>query len=205
MQISRIPTHGGMLKPLPFVWPYALVFWAIELWAFYPEFRVLRYAKRSGNTQDAKSLQVILFGLNFAFAASFGIAWLPVMQIMTYRVAFFFIGVALMVAGSLLRRHCFRMLGTSFTGDVRATSDQQVISRGAYSMLRHPSYTAAILLNIGVALALGSWASLLILGVTSLVVYSYRISVEERALAAAIGEPYQDFMRTRKRLIPFVY
>jgi protein-S-isoprenylcysteine O-methyltransferase Ste14 len=36
-------------------------------------------------------------------------------------------------------------------------------------------------------------------------VYSYRIAVEERAMLAAIGEPYREFMRTRKRLIPFVY
>jgi protein-S-isoprenylcysteine O-methyltransferase Ste14 len=194
-----------MIRPLPFVWPYALVFWAVELWAFYPELSVLRSAKRSGNTQDAKSLQVILRGLNAAYFIAFAIAWGPWMQIRYYRTAIFFIGVALMVAGSLLRRHCFRQLGASFTGDVRATSEQKVVTSGAYSLLRHPSYTAAIILNIGIGLALGSWASVLVLVVTSLAVYSYRISVEERALLAAIGQPYELFMRSRKRLIPFIY
>jgi protein-S-isoprenylcysteine O-methyltransferase Ste14 len=110
-----------------------------------------------------------------------------------------------MIAGSLLRRHCFRVLGKSFTGDVRASADQQVVSSGAYSILRHPSYTAAIILNSGLALALGSWASLVVLMVVSLVVYSYRISVEERVLLTTIGEPYRQFMNSRKRLIPFVY
>ena len=194
-----------MIRPLPFVWPYALVFWAVELWAFYPEFSVLRSAKRSGNTQDAKSLQVILRGLNAAYFIAFAIAFAPWMQILYYRTAMFFIGVALMVAGSLLRRHCFRQLGASFTGDVRATSEQKVVTSGAYSLLRHPSYTAAIILNIGIGLSLGSWASVLVLVVTSLAVYSYRISVEERALLAAIGQPYELFMRSRKRLIPFLY
>jgi protein-S-isoprenylcysteine O-methyltransferase Ste14 len=28
---------------------------------------------------------------------------------------------------------------------------------------------------------------------------------EERALLAAIGEPYREFMRTRTRLVPFLY
>jgi protein-S-isoprenylcysteine O-methyltransferase Ste14 len=97
------------------------------------------------------------------------------------------------------------MLGASFTGDVRATSDQQVITRGAYALLRHPSYTAAIILNTGLGIALGSWASAAILFLASFAVYTYRIAVEERALLAAIGEPYRQFMRTRKRLIPFVY
>ena len=192
------------MKPLPFVWPYAILFWAVELWAFYPEFQVLRNAKK-GSEKDAKSLQVIRIGLNIAYFAAFVIAWFPAFQIVHYRVTVFFLGVALMIAGSLLRRHCFRLLGKSFTGDVRASADQQVVSSGAYSILRHPSYTAAIILNSGLALALGSWASLVVLMVVSLVVYSYRISVEERALLTTIGEPYRQFMNSRKRLIPFVY
>lgn len=110
-----------------------------------------------------------------------------------------------MVSGSLLRRHCFRMLGESFTGDVRARADQQVVTRGAYALLRHPAYTAGTLMNIGIGVALGSWASAILLGVTSFAVYAYRIAVEERALLAAIGDPYRDFMSTRKRLIPYVY
>jgi protein-S-isoprenylcysteine O-methyltransferase Ste14 len=182
-----------------------LLFWIAEVWAFFPEFRVIRNAKHSGSTQDAKSLQVILVGLNAAFFAAFALAWVPVLLIMTQRVFVFFLGVALMIAGSLLRRHCFRMLGNSFTGDVRASSDQQVVTRGAYSFVRHPSYTAAIILNIGTALALGSWLSVIVLVVGSILVYGYRISVEERALLSEIGQPYRDFMRTRKRLIPFVY
>jgi protein-S-isoprenylcysteine O-methyltransferase Ste14 len=45
----------------------------------------------------------------------------------------------------------------------------------------------------------------IILVVASIVVYGYRISVEERALLTTIGEPYERFMRDRKRLIPFIY
>jgi protein-S-isoprenylcysteine O-methyltransferase Ste14 len=32
-----------------------------------------------------------------------------------------------------------------------------------------------------------------------------RIRVEERALEQSLGEPYIEFERTRKRLIPFVW
>jgi len=60
-------------------------------------------------------------------------------------------------------------------------------------------------MNAGVGLGLGSWASALLLTLVSAAVYSYRIAVEERALSAAIGDPYREFMATRKRLIPFVY
>jgi len=150
-------------------------------------------------------MQVILVGLNIAFFAAFVIAWFPILQIVRYRLAVFVIGVAMMVGGSLLRRHCFRMLGKSFTGDVRASADQHVVNSGAYSILRHPSYTAAIIMNSGLALALGSWLAFALLIITSLAVYSYRIAVEERVLLATIGEPYRQFVSSRKRLIPFVY
>jgi protein-S-isoprenylcysteine O-methyltransferase Ste14 len=97
------------------------------------------------------------------------------------------------------------MLGTSFTGDVRARPDQEVVSRGAYRVLRHPSYTAGIMLNAGIGIALGSWASAALYTVASVAVYVYRMNVEERVLLAVIGEPYREFMATRKRLVPFVY
>jgi protein-S-isoprenylcysteine O-methyltransferase Ste14 len=193
------------VKPLPFVWPYALLFWSAYLWAFWPEFGIIRRARRASTAKDAKSLQVILMGMWIAFFAAFPIAWVPALQITGHRVSVFLVGVAVLVSGSRLRRHCWHMLGASFTGDVRASADQEVVTRGAYAILRHPSYTAGIILNTGVGIALGSWASAIILAVTSFAVYTYRIGVEERALLAAIGEPYERFMRTRKRLIPFVY
>ena len=193
------------MTPLPFVWPYALLFWAVAVWAFWPEFGIPRRAQRSGNSKDAKSLQVILLGMWIAFIGAFPLAWVPALQLSGHRVSGFLAGVILLVSGSFLRRHCWRMLGASFTGDVRARADQEVVTRGAYAILRHPSYTAGIMLHTGVGIALGSWASAVILAVASFAVYTYRIAVEERALLAAIGKPYERFMRTRKRLIPFVY
>lgn len=193
------------MKPLPFVWPYALLFWAIWVWTFLPEFGVIRRADRSGTTTDARSLQVILVGMQLAFFAAFPMAWVSALQFHAHRVVLFYLGTVTIVAGSLLRRHCWKLLGDSFTGDVRARPDQKIVTRGAYSVLRHPSYAAGILVNVGLGIALGSWAAALLLAASSLAVYSYRMTVEERALLAAVGEPYREFMRTRKRVIPWVY
>lgn len=194
------------MRPLPYVWPWALLFWGVFLWAFVPEFALVGRAKREQTTTDSKSLQVIVTGMSLAFFASFPLAWVRALQFAPeHRPAALVAGVALMVAGSLLRRHCWRMLGASFTGDVRASAGQRVVDRGAYRILRHPSYTAGVVLNAGVGIALGSWGSALLLTVVSVAVYMVRIAVEERALVGAIGEPYREFMRTRKRLIPFLY
>lgn len=193
------------MTPPPFVWPYAAVFWAVVVWAFRPEFRIIRRARGAAGSTDAKSLQVIMMGQGIASIAAFPLAWIPACQFPWNRVGVFAVGVAVLISGSLLRRHCWRMLGSSFTGDVRASANQQIVTRGAYAFVRHPSYTAGILLNTGVGIALGSWASAGLLALASFAVYSYRIAVEERALLAEIGEPYRQFMATRKRLIPFLY
>src|SRR5689334_912478 len=61
-----IVSHGAM-TPLPFVFPYALLFWATIVWAFLPEFGIVRRAKRSvaeGGSRDAGSLRVIMMGMN---------------------------------------------------------------------------------------------------------------------------------------------
>jgi protein-S-isoprenylcysteine O-methyltransferase Ste14 len=194
------------MTPLPFTWPHALPFWAVFVWAFRPEFAIVRRARKAQGASDSKSLQVILLGQSLASLASFPLAFVPALQFApAWRIAALYGGLVLMVAGALLRRHCWRMLGASFTGDVRAHSDQKVVSGGAYRILRHPSYTAGIMLNAGVGVALGSWASAVLFTVATAATYMYRMNVEERALLAAIGEPYRQFMATRKRLIPFIY
>src|SRR5512138_3196469 len=193
------------MTPLPFVWPYALLFWAVIVWAYGPEFGITRRARRTAGAEDAKSLQVILFAQGIALVVAYPLAWVPAFQFPRHRVVVFAAGVAVLISGSLLRRHCWRMLGSSFTGDVRASADQAIVTRGAYRFVRHPSYSAGIMLNAGVGIALGSWASAAILGGASFAVYRYRMTVEERTLSSVIGEPYREFMRGRKRLIPFVY
>jgi protein-S-isoprenylcysteine O-methyltransferase Ste14 len=196
------------MRPLPFVWPYALVFWAAYVWSFLPEWKVVRggvEGAKSADSKDGGSIKVLLGGmwialmlgfvLSFAKAGSFSIgARLPV----------FFIGVALMILGSLLRRWCFRTLGEYFTGDVKARADQPVIRTGPYRYVRHPSYTAGIMMFTGIGLALGSWFSFLLITIASIATYWYRVTIEERALLGTIGEPYASFMKERKRFIPYI-
>lgn len=197
------------MNPLPFVWPYWPPFWAVVGWAYSPEFRIVRKAQQSAtraDSPDAGSVRVIVLGGSIATVIAFPLAWVPSLRLPAgLGPAAFVIGVAALIAGSLLRRHCWRLLGASFTGDVRARPDQPIVTTGAYALVRHPSYSAGILMNIGLGLALGSWASTAVLGLASFAVYSYRIAVEERTLLAVVGEPYREFMSTRRRLIPFIY
>ena len=197
------------MTPLPFVWPWWLLFWSVFFWAFWPEFRILRASRKpatQADSPDAGSRGVIVLAGSIAMVTAFPLASARAFRFPpALEFPVFFLGIATLIAGSLLRRHCWRLLGSSFTGDVRVRPDQRIVCEGAYRLLRHPSYSAGILMNVGIGLGLGSWGSTLLLAVISFIAYGYRIAVEERALLAVLGEPYREFLRHRKRLIPYLF
>jgi protein-S-isoprenylcysteine O-methyltransferase Ste14 len=196
------------VKPLPFVWPYALVFWAIYVWAFLPEWKIVRggiEAAKHEESKDSGSIRVLLGGmwiaLMLAFPLAFVRAWMFPRRV---QLPLFAIGISMILLGSLLRRYCWRTLGEYFTGDVRARHDQPVINTGPYRLVRHPSYTAGMMMFIGIGLALGSWLSLVLLTLATIATYVYRVTVEERALLETIGEPYRVYCSERKRFVPYI-
>ena len=196
------------MRPLPFVWPYALVFWAVYVWAFIPELRIIRGGREGAkrvDSRDSGSFKVMLAGMWVALIIAYPLAFVKAWSFpQNWQLQFFVAGVLLMFLGSLLRRYCWRTLGEYFTGDVRARPDQPVISSGPYRLVRHPSYTAGMMMLIGIGLALGSWLSLSLLVIAAIATYSYRVAVEERALLDTIGEPYVAYMKERKRFIPYI-
>jgi protein-S-isoprenylcysteine O-methyltransferase Ste14 len=98
-----------------------------------------------------------------------------------------------------------RVLGTFFTGAVTIQADHRVIESGAYRWVRHPSYSAALLVVLGIALCLSNWLSAAVSFAIAFLAYSYRAHVEEQALLSSLGAPYGQFMASRKRFIPFIF
>ena len=197
-----------MTVPLIFVWPYAVLFWVVLAWVTVPEMRLLRAARKSGalrSEQDAGTGNLVIRGTNVVLPAAIAFAFLFGAATFAHRKFFLFAGVALLIAGGLLRRHCFSMLGEHFTYAVQVLANQPVVSSGAYRLVRHPSYLAGMLMFAGWGVALTNWVSVALLVVGPALVYARRILVEERALVATIGEPYEHYMRRTKRLIPYVY
>lgn len=196
------------VPPYPFLWPWSLAFWAVYVWAMMPEGRVIMRAgraQRSGPSQDAGSMGVIVLGMWIGVFVAFGVAWVPRFRFPhAWTFPLYWAGIVLLALGSVLRRHCFRTLGEYFTGNVIVRPDQAVVDRGAYRFVRHPSYTAGMMMFTGTGIALGSWLSTIVAGGSAVLVYIYRVRVEERALVTIIGAPYVQFMKTRKRFIPHV-
>jgi protein-S-isoprenylcysteine O-methyltransferase Ste14 len=198
------------LHPLPFSGGplYAIVFWtSYSLWLVFEIVGSIRRRSRDRTkTRDRGSYRLLGFfffiGLGLVFSLGFSF---PQATIFWHRKGVFFIGIALIFAGIAFRSYAMSVLGEFFTYEVAVHPGQTVVQTGPYRYLRHPSYTGAMITLVGIGLALGNWAGLLALLACLGTAYAYRISVEERALLAALGEPYKEYMRHTWRLVPFLF
>src|SRR5260370_13840913 len=105
----------------------------------------------------------------------------PSAAIRSGRVEWFVVGLALMVAGMVLRWCSIWVLGTSFTCEVSTRPGQEVVEAGPYRWIRHPSYTGGLITVLGVLVCCVHWLSFPAL-IVVLAGYAYRIRIEERAL-----------------------
>ena len=138
---------------------------------FLPEWKVVQSGRKGlkdADSKDSSSLKVIMGGMWTALLIAYPLAFVKAWSFpQNWRTPLFVAGVLTILFGSVLRRYCFRTLGEYFTGDVKARADQPVISSGPYRLVRHPSYSAGMMMFIGIGLALGSWLSLAILTIAT--------------------------------------
>jgi protein-S-isoprenylcysteine O-methyltransferase len=113
--------------------------------------------------------------------------------------------VILFVAGLVLRWWAIVTLGRFFTVDVTIEKDHELVERGPFRIVRHPSYTGVLLAFVGLALSLRNWAALVVILVPIGAAFIHRMNVEEDALSRALGSCYAEYMKRTKRLVPFVY
>lgn len=79
-----------------------------------------------------------------------------------------------------------------------------LVTNGIYRYIRHPLYCSLLLLSWGIFMKHPSWigAILAILASVFLFLTSW---TEEKELVLFFGSAYQDYMKTSKRFIPFIF
>jgi len=85
------------------------------------------------------------------------------------------------------------------------SSDQPVITAGPYRVLRHPGYTAVLLIGLAVGLASANWAGLAAVMLLILTPLLWRIHIEENALLTTLGDRYRAYAAHHKRLVPLIW
>lgn len=112
-------------------------------------------------------------------------------------------GDALVVLGMFVVFRVFR--ANTFTSAViEVGRDQQLVSTGPYAVVRHPMYAGALVMMIGVPIALGSWWGLV--PVAAMVAVIVARLLDEEALLATQLPGYAEYRhRVKHRLVPRVW
>lgn len=200
MQVRPFPFSAG-----PIV---ALIFWSAFASWILPEVNAWRVKRSADSTkardQGSLTFIAILWWLGIAMDFSLSL-FLPQAALSWQWAPLFYVGICLMLLGIALRWYSAAVLGKYFTFDVAIQSGQALIEVGPYRYIRHPSYSGALLTLLGFGIALGNWVGLTVAPACLGSAYAYRIPVEEAALASALGDAYEQYMKRTWRLVPFLF
>lgn len=166
---------------------------------------LFKRAKASTRSADQGSIQllwiVITLSITLSVYLSYQTRWADSAMLARLRGAWFML-FAFAIA---LRWWAIIHLGRFFTVNVAIATDQHVVEDGPYRLVRHPSYTGALLAFLAYGLARGNWVTLVVMMAPVTAAFLWRMRIEERALRSALGEPYAAYSARTKRLVPFVY
>ena len=87
---------------------------------------------------------------------------------------------------------------------IRIVEGQKVISTGPYAIVRHPMYAGALVLLVGMPLALGSWWGLCVL-LFIVPVLVWRLLDEERLLKKELPRYVEYSQKVPYRLVPYLW
>jgi protein-S-isoprenylcysteine O-methyltransferase len=169
---------------------------------------LLTFTKRSrarGPSRDAQSWRLLWVVITLSICLGIYVARHYRAAALPHHHLLDVVGVAIFALGLVFRFYAIRHLGRFFTVNVAIASDHQLIETGPYRLVRHPSYTGALLAMLGFALTIGNWLSAVVILLPIFLAFVYRMNVEERALRAGLGETYNSYCRRTKRLLPFIY
>jgi len=160
---------------------------------------------KAGPRAETRPVQKIIMSL--AFASMFGLlifsafdyrfGWSPVPMWVSI------LGNLLVVVGLAIDLQVFRE-NSYAASTIQIMAGQKIISTGLYGLVRHPMYLGALIMVLGMPLALDSyWGLLLVL--VNFFVFMLRIFDEEKMLRHELAGYEEYTHQVRYRLVPGVW
>ena len=111
--------------------------------------------------------------------------------------------VPIMLSGTVLFLWSGRVLGRYMRVEIEVREEHELVTRGPYSRIRHPTYTGHLMVELAAFFLF--FHPVLILGFLARAAIAYkRALMEEQLLAseAGFGQRYRDYMLRTGRFLP---
>ena len=154
--------------------------------------------EKEGEQKWVVALSGIMFMAAFVVAAlNFRFSWHSLPDCVIWISVAMFLLSYLMYA-EVIRENAF------LSRTIEVQENQKVIDTGLYGMVRHPMYSATIILFLSIPLILGSLISFFIM-LAYIPIIAIRINNEERVLEKGL-KGYKEYkQKVRYKLIPFIW
>lgn len=165
-----------------------------------PELLRKRLNAREQQTEQKQIVKLsgLMFILGFLLAGlDYRFTWYPLPDLVSRAAAVVFLLAYLMYA-EVLREN------TYLSRTVEVQQGQQVIDTGLYGIVRHPMYSATVLLFLSIPLVLGSVISFVVFLLYPVVI-DKRIRNEEKILEDGLAGYSEYKKRVKYKLIPFIW
>jgi protein-S-isoprenylcysteine O-methyltransferase Ste14 len=142
-----------------------------------------------------------------ALSAAFGIT-LPVLEAAlrethVSNMCAILAGLAFILVGYGVAYVANRTISENWSATIDKTQEQNLITSGVYSIVRHPLYLSGLLILVGTNIYFASswaWVGVLL----TLIVILIRVPIEERYLVKRFGQEYVDYQKRSKRILPWI-
>ncbi|HOS99784.1 MAG TPA: isoprenylcysteine carboxylmethyltransferase family protein [Acidobacteriota bacterium] len=152
--------------------------------------------------EDRGSLRLLWLMITLGVILAVAFKWMPAARFRLPGEWDQFVALGLLVSGLVIRWSAIMALGRQFTVDVAIHTNHELVQRGLYRWVRHPSYTGLLIAFLGLGIAFANWLSLAVLMAPITWAVIRRIECEERALHKALGPAYAAYCARVKRLVP---
>lgn len=165
-----------------------------------PELLAKRLNNREEESEQKKvvGLSAVMFLAGFVLCGlDFRFGWTNV------PFAVVIVAAVVLLAGYLMYMEVMRE-NAYLSRTVEVQEGQKVIDTGLYGIVRHPMYSATVLMFVSIPLVLGSWIGFVIFLIYPLLLVK-RIRNEEEVLEAGLAGYKEYKEKVKYRMIPFVW
>ncbi|MCA1031356.1 isoprenylcysteine carboxylmethyltransferase family protein [Bacillus timonensis] len=190
-----------MIEPV-YIFILSLFFWLISE-AYVNFFK----NDQDGVVDDQGSSQTLITTAMVLLSLTIGIVILGTMIYIPGSIkhnGYLILGFLITLAGIIYRQYSIFVLREYFSGYVRVKEHHALIQNGPYKTFRHPSYFGSLICFVGLGLTSGHVAPLIIMPISMIIIYNFRIKVEEELLESKFGQAYKNYKKSTWGYLPFV-